>query len=194
MVRQEIDRSSPMALGGRASPWEWAGRFVREWAEVAYIQPKCRSGAGTLSLPGHRIRSPQGVLFSVGTGVKLFAVVTSDWEMGRRKLLEWQKFAGRSVNAPHQVLKDELAAGVYQAEFGALRPGWLQVVTSSLWCCPRRRRWMRSIRNSAKEATLPLQPQAGHHARQMLMQVRGCWKDRGPGLSRLRTAAWRPPK
>ena len=28
-----------------------------------------------------RLRSPQGVFFSDGTEVKLFAVVTNDWEM-----------------------------------------------------------------------------------------------------------------
>ena len=72
-----------------------------------------------------RIRSPQGVLFSDGTGVKLFAVVTNDWEMGGRELLEWQRGKAGSVEHTHRWLKDELAAGVYPSgKFGA-NAAWL---------------------------------------------------------------------
>ena len=81
-----------------------------------------------------RIRSPQGVLFNDGTKVKCFAVVTNDWEMGGRELLEWQRGKAGTVEHVNRVIKDELAGGVYPSgKFGA-NAAWLrlQVVTHNL--------------------------------------------------------------
>ena len=89
-LRQEIDKVKP----DEWHLWEVEqGGYVREWAEVAYA-PSRRVEKRDLEpyrFLAIRIRSPQGVLFSDGTGVKLFAVVTNDWEMGGRELLEWQR-------------------------------------------------------------------------------------------------------
>jgi hypothetical protein len=60
-----------------------------------------------------RIRSPQGVLFSDGNGVKTFAVVTNGWEMGGRELLEWHRGkAGTVEQAHHEVSNHGWAGGV----------------------------------------------------------------------------------
>lgn len=81
-----------------------------------------------------RLRSPQGVLFSDGTDVKLFAVVTNDWEVGGQELLEWHRGKAGTVEPSRRVGKDALAAGVYPSgKFGA-NAAWLrlQVLTANL--------------------------------------------------------------
>jgi len=188
------------------------GGFAREWAEVAYT-PSRRVEKRHLEPYRHlaiRIRSPRGLLFSDGTGVKLFAVVTNDWEMGGRELLEWQRGKAGPVEHTHRWLKDELAAGVYPSgKFGA-NAAWLrlQVLTSNLLVLLRATALDEQYRNAR-----PLGPSAPrptrlrfaifNHVGQVVRQARQTlipmfWqvfrelleKIIGPGLRRLRTAAW----
>jgi hypothetical protein len=145
-----------------------------------------------------RIRSPQGLLFSDGTGVKLFAVVTNDWEMGGRELLEWQRGKAGSVEHTHRWLKDELAAGVYPSgKFGA-NAAWLrlQVLTSNLFVVLRATALDEQYRNARPKrirfAIFNHVGQVVRQAQQMLMQVfrELLEKTIGPGLRRLRTVTW----
>ena len=127
---------------GKLAPQDWQfweeekGGFVREWAEVPYVPS--REGEKKDTKPYRylaiRIRSPQGVLFSDGNKVKTFAVVSNDWETEGRALLEWHRGKAGTVEHTHQILKDELAAGVYPSgKFGA-DAAWLrlQVLTANL--------------------------------------------------------------
>ena len=88
--------------------WQpWAvekGGFVREWAEVAYVPSRSveKRDVEPYRYLCIRIRSPQGVLFSDGTGVRLFAVVTNDWQMNGRELLEWHR--GKAGTVEHSRL------------------------------------------------------------------------------------------
>ena len=129
--------------------------------------------------------------------MKLFAVVTNDWRWAG---VSFGVAAGKagSVEHTHRVLKDELAAGVYPSgKFGA-NAAWLrlQVLTSNLLVLLKAKALDAQYRNARPKrlrfAIFNHVGQVVHHARQMLMQVfRGCWKRIiGPGLSRLRTAAW----
>ena len=196
-LRQEIERV-------KIEEWHlWKverGEFVREWAEVSYT-PSRRVEKRDLEpyrFLAIRIRSPQGVLFSDGTGVKLFAVVTNDWEMGGRELLEWQRGKAGSVEHTHWVLKDELAAGVYPSgKFGA-NAAWLrlQVLTSNLLVLLKAKALDEQYRNARpKRLRFAIFNHVGRvvrQARQMLMRVfqRVLEKIIGPGLVRLRTATW----
>ena len=59
-----------------------------------------------------RVRSRQGVLFG-GRTTKYFAVVTNIWgDWSAQKLLEWHREKAGSIEAIHDVMKNELAAGV----------------------------------------------------------------------------------
>jgi hypothetical protein len=196
-LREEIERV-------KIEEWHlWKverGEFVREWAEVAYT-PSRKAEKRDLQPYRYlaiRIRSPQGVLFSDGTGVKLFAVVTNDWEMGGRELLEWQRGRAGSVEHTHRWLKDELAAGVYPSgKFGA-NAAWLrlQVLTSNLLVLLKAKALDEQYRNARPKrirfAIFNHVGQVLRQAQQMLMEVfrEVLRKTIGPGLSRLRTAAW----
>lgn len=145
-----------------------------------------------------RILSPQGVLFWDETGVILFAVVTNDWEMGGRELLEWQRGKAGSVEHNHRVLKDELAAGVYPSgKFGA-NAAWLrlQVLTSNLLVLLKAKALDEQYRNARpKRLRFAIFNHVGrvvHHARQLMMRVIQAVLESiiGPGIVRLRTAAW----
>lgn len=110
--------------------------FVREWAEVAFVPDRKteRRNSQPFRYLAIRLRPPQGRFFSDGTDVKLFAVVTNDWQTPGRDLLEWQRGRAGSVEHTHRMLKDELAAGVYPSgRFGA-NAAWLrmQAVTYNL--------------------------------------------------------------
>lgn len=123
-------------------PQEWRlwevekGGYVREWAEVPYVPSRTaeKKDAKPYRYLAIRVRSPQGVLFNDGTKVKCFAVVTNDWEMEGRALLEWQRGKAGTVEHVNRVIKDELAGGVYPSgKFGA-NAAWLrlQVITHNL--------------------------------------------------------------
>jgi hypothetical protein len=62
----------------------------------------------------------QGELFGDGVRAKHFAVVTNRFDFDTKRLLEWHREKAGSIEALHDVLKNELAAGVMPwARFGA---------------------------------------------------------------------------
>jgi hypothetical protein len=66
------------------------------------------------------VRKRQGELFSDGSEFRYFAVATNQWEWSAEKLLEWHRAKAGSIEALHDVLKNELAAGVMPCgRFGA---------------------------------------------------------------------------
>lgn len=71
-----------------------------------------------------RIRQKQGALFADGSTVKYFAVVTNLWEWPPKRLLEWHREKAGSIEAVHDVIKNELAGGACPADAsGPMRPG-----------------------------------------------------------------------
>jgi hypothetical protein len=72
-----------------------------------------------------RIRKRQGELFADGPQAKHFAVVSNVWEWETKRLLEWHRNKAGTIEAVHDVLKNELAAGVLPcSRFGA-NAAWL---------------------------------------------------------------------
>jgi hypothetical protein len=173
---------------------------VREWAEVAYVPSRSveKRDLKPFRYLAIRLRSPQGVLFSDGTEVKLFAVVTNDWQLDGRELLEWQRGKAGTVEQSHRVVKDELGAGVYPSgKFGA-NAAWLrlQVLTANLLVLLKVAALDAEYRHARpKRLRFAIFNHVGrvvHHARQMLMRVFKRVLERviGPGLSRLREVTW----
>ena len=173
---------------------------VREWAEVAYVpsrnvEKRDLEPSRYLAI---RLRSPQGVLFSDGTDVKLFAVVTNDWQMGGQELLEWQRGKAGTVEQSHRVVKDELAAGVYPSgKFGA-NAAWLrlQVLTANLLVLLKAAALDEEYRQARpKRLRFAIFNHVGkvvHHARRTLMRVCKRVLERviRPGLARLQAVSW----
>jgi len=74
-----------------------------------------------------RVRRRQGELFDDGVLTTHFAVVTNRFDFEPRRLLEWQREKAGSIEALHDVLKNELAAGVMPCgRFGA-NAAWLRL-------------------------------------------------------------------
>jgi len=67
-----------------------------------------------------RVRRRQGELFGDGNEAKYFAVATNLWDWDAKKLLVWHREKAGSIEALHDVLKNELAGGVMPcSRFGA---------------------------------------------------------------------------
>jgi hypothetical protein len=196
-LREETDR---------VKPEEWhlwkveRDGCVRDWAEVPYVPSRASEKRDTrpYRYVAVRLRSPQGVLFSDGTHVKVFAVVSNDWEQDGQALLEWQRGKAGTVEQVHRVLKDELAAGVYPSgKFGA-NAAWLrlQVLTHNLLELMKATALDKKYRHARpKRLRFAIFNHVGrlvHHARQTLMRVfeRVMRRIVGPGLRRLRAATW----
>lgn len=109
---------------------------IREWAEVAYV-PSRKTEKKDLKPNRYlaiRIRSRQGELFSDGNRVRYFAVVSNRWDMEGQELLEWHRGKAGTVEQSHDILKNELGAGVYPSGKHGANAAWLrlQVITHNL--------------------------------------------------------------
>jgi len=102
---------------------------VKECAEVDYVPEESAAHRyrEPLRYVAIRIRKKQGELFADGSAVKYFAVVTNLWEWTPKKLLQWHREKAGSIEAVHDVIKNELAGGVMPCgRFGA-NAAWLRL-------------------------------------------------------------------
>jgi len=103
---------------------------VRECADVLNYWPEEEDrpeGAGPLRYVAIRIRKRQGELFADGSAVKYFAVASNQWNWETTRLLDWQREKAGTIEALHDVLKNDLAAGVMPCgRFGA-NAAWLRL-------------------------------------------------------------------
>ena len=113
--------------------WEAYGKpdaeVTRECADVTFVPNEHSEHRDTQPLRyiAIRIRPRQGGLLNDGTQAKHFAVVTNirDWKPAR--LLQWHREKAGTIEAVHDVLKNELAAGVLPCgRFGA-NAAWLRL-------------------------------------------------------------------
>jgi hypothetical protein len=63
-----------------------------------------------------RIRPAQGELYQDGQPFHYFAVVTNMWSWDGERLLQWQRERCGSVEKIHDVLKNDLAGGVFPSK------------------------------------------------------------------------------
>jgi hypothetical protein len=88
---------------------------VRECADVLNYWPEEEDrpeGAGPLRYIAIRVRKRQGQLFADGSEVKYFAVASNQWDWDAVRLLNWQREKAGTIELLHDVLKNDLAAGV----------------------------------------------------------------------------------
>lgn len=103
----------------------------REWAEIEFVPSKASRNKRTqpdryLAI---RIRPAQGELFGDGTPYHYFAVVTNIWSWNGERLLQWQRERCGTVEKVHDVLKNDLAAGVMPAKRFFANAAWWRLNT-----------------------------------------------------------------
>lgn len=74
-----------------------------------------------------RIRKKQGELFGDGSAVKHFAVRTNLWEWKPKRLLVWHREKAGTIEAVHDVLKNELAGGVLPCGRYGANAAWFRM-------------------------------------------------------------------
>ncbi len=67
-----------------------------------------------------RIRPRQEELFADGSREKHFAVVSNLWEWNAERLIQWHREKAGTIEAVHDVLKNELAGGVMPSKYFSL--------------------------------------------------------------------------
>jgi hypothetical protein len=167
-------------------PYREQSEAVSECADVLNYWPEAEEekGFGPLRWVAIRIRKKQGELFADGTEFKYFAVITNRWDWAPKRLLEWHREKAGTIEAIHDVLKNELAAGVLPCgRFGA-NAAWLRLAVLThnvltalkrmalpaeyLAARPKRLRFL--IFNTAGRIV--------HHARRVICRIAGTgWRD-----------------
>lgn len=124
---QERIRMLPEALW---KPYREDADAILECAEVLSWDPLEKREGEELDEVRYlaiRVRGRQGQLFG-GRTMKHFAVVTNIWgKWSAKQVLEWQREKAGTIEALHDVLKNELGAGVLPCgRFGA-NGAWLRI-------------------------------------------------------------------
>jgi len=116
------------ALESRWQPYGENSIVIKECCEVDYVPEETGNPyREPLRYVAIRIRKKQQALFADGSTVKYFAVVSNVWEWTPKRLLEWHREKAGSIEAVHDVIKNELAGGVMPCgRFGA-NAAWLRL-------------------------------------------------------------------
>jgi hypothetical protein len=153
----------------------------RSWAEVEFVPsaPSVRKGMKPDRYLAVRLRREQAELFGDGSEVKYFAVVTNDWGRDGAAILEWHRQKAGTVEKLHDVLKNELGAGVMPCgRFGA-NAAWfrLNALTFNLLSLLRRVALPKELAKARPKRlrfrVLCLAGEIVQHARRLLIRVGG---------------------
>ena len=105
------------------------GDAIRSCAEVAFVpgEHNEKKDSQPLRYIAIRIQLKPGHLYSDGTQVRHFAVVTNIAEWSASKLIQWHREKAGTIELVHDVVKNELAGGVLPCgRFGA-NAAWLRL-------------------------------------------------------------------
>lgn len=128
-----------------------------------------------------RIRKKQGELFADGSPVKHFAVTSNLWDWLAKKLLAWHREKAGSIEAAHDVIKNELAAGTMPSKYFRANAAWLRLAVLTF-----------NVLTALKRLALPPELLAArpkrlrflifttpgklvHHARRTLLRLTRAW-------------------
>ncbi len=101
----------------------------RHSAEVPFVpgEKTEKKNLDPLRYVAVRVRKRQGELFADGSTVMYFAVVSNLWGWSVPRLLEWHRQKAGTIERVHDILKNDLGAGVMPcARFGA-NAAWLRL-------------------------------------------------------------------
>jgi hypothetical protein len=182
-VRMSEALREAIKTGVKEGSWERLDNsdptVIRECAEVEFVSESeaVNKESKPLRYITIRMRKCQGELFWDGSSVKHFAIVTNIWDWTPAKLVEWHRQKAGTIEPLHDVIKNELAAGVMPCgRFGA-NAAWLRLAVIShnlitalkrlalppdlLSARPKRLRFL--IFNTAGQVI--------HHARQIFLRI-----------------------
>ena len=164
---------------------ETRGDTARWWAEVEFIPsaPSCKKARRPDRYVAIRLEPVQRELFADGSRRKHFAVVTNDWERPGPELLKWHRQKAGTIEKLHDILKNDLGAGVMPCgRFGA-NAAWLRlnVLTYNLLTIIRRHGLQEEHLQRARPKRLRLwvlcrAGQIVRHARSLMVRV--IWRTR----------------
>lgn len=162
-------------------PFDRDGVYAREWAEVDFAPslPYERKGARSPRYIALRVRPLQGELFDDGCSVKHYCVVTNDWGREGDAILRWHREKAGTVEHAHDVLKNELGAGVMPCSRFGSNGAWLRLnsLTYNLLSLMRRHALPQELGNARpKRLRFHLLCRAGEiicHARKVILRVVG---------------------
>ncbi len=102
---------------------------IRECAEVPFVPGEKSEHKRTepLRYVGIRIRKRQGGLFEGGPATRHFALVSNIWDWKAGRLIEWHREKAGTIEAVHEVVKNELAGGVLPSKYFGANAAWLRL-------------------------------------------------------------------
>jgi len=102
---------------------------LRECAELDFVPAEKveRRGTQPLRYVAIRIRRRQGELFDDGATVKHYAVVSNMWDVKAPRLIEWHREKAGTIEGVHDVLKNDLGAGVVPTKYFGADAAWLRL-------------------------------------------------------------------
>ena len=100
---------------------------IRECAEVPFVPGEKSEHKRTepLRYVGIRIRKRQGGLFEGGLAARHFALLSNIWDWKAGRLMEWHREKAGTIEAVHDVVKNELAGGVLPSKYFGTNAAWL---------------------------------------------------------------------
>jgi hypothetical protein len=110
-------------------PYSEDSTAIKECADIDYVAEETAENHywEPFRYVAIRIRKKQQGLFADGSTVKHFAVISNLWDWTPKKLLAWHREKAGTIEAVHQVIKNELAGGVMPCgRFGA-NAAWLRL-------------------------------------------------------------------
>ena len=113
--------------------WEAYGephaKEIRECAEVDFVPGEKSEHKQTqpLRYVAIRIRQRQEEFFADGSKVKHFAIVSNLWEWKPGRLIQWHREKAGTIEAVHDVVKNELAGGVMPSKYFGTNAAWLRL-------------------------------------------------------------------
>jgi len=102
---------------------------IRECAEVPFVpsEKSEKKDRPPLRYVAIRIRKKQGELFDDGSAVRHFAVLSNRWELKAAELIEWHREKAGTIELVHDILKNDLAAGVLPSKYFGANAAWLRL-------------------------------------------------------------------
>ena len=170
----------------------------RSWAEVDFVpaHPSHKKGRKPDRYLAIRIEPRQKEVFSDGSEVKYYAVVTNNFEDDGLEVLHWHRQKAGTIEHTHDVLKNDLAAGVLPfSRFGA-NAAWLGVnvlaynVLSVLHRIALPEEFARARPKRLRFHLFSIPAQLIRHARQTIARVVGALDELPVRLSAVRQALW----
>lgn len=183
--------SAPMRKPLKAEIWaldESAWQPYREDSEAVWdcavvgYYPQEKGRREPLRYLAIRVNKKQGELFADGSEAKHYAVATNLWDWEPKRLLEWHREKAGSIEALHDVLKNELAAGVLPCALFGANAAWLRLsaLTHNVLTAMKRLALPPELlRARPKRLRFLVFAQPGkfvRHARQLTLRLLRAWK------------------